>query len=128
MPRVSWDRAQADLAKIAPAVAEQIERDAEDILHVMPPPCPDGAADADQSDGLMWHRCARHGSIPGRADDAYGGIDEPDNGPHGYFLFYRSEGSDQEFSVVAVRSNQQIASRWAQLNQRLLEFIGTPAP
>src|SRR5208282_393370 len=112
MARVSWDRAQADLANIAPAVAEQIKRDTEHILHVVPPPCPDGAADAGESDGLMWHRCARHGSIPRYADDTYGSIDEPDDGPHSYFLFYLSQGSDQGFSVVAVRSNQQIASKW----------------
>jgi hypothetical protein len=125
MPRVSWDLAQADLANIGPAVAEQIKRDAEDILHVIPPECPDSAA---ESDGLMWHRCARHSSIPSPADDTDDGTDEPGDEPHGYFLFYRRQGADQEFSVVAVRSNQQVASMWAQMNRQLLDFMGTSPP
>jgi hypothetical protein len=110
MGRVSWsDQAKADLAGISRALRYQLRRNAEMILHPIPP-CTDPADEG--ADGeIMWHRADGHGRFTKRA-----------NGPQDYFLFYRchhAPGSeDPEFEILAVCSIRQVASMWGQIADR----------
>jgi hypothetical protein len=108
MGRVSWSgQAEADLDSIDPVVRDQLRRNAEEILHLIPPcthPADEGA-----DSGIMWHRGDGHGRFTDRS-----------NGPQDYFLLYRScdpaPGSeDPEFEVLAVRSIHQVARMWVQM-------------
>lgn len=109
MGRVSWsDQAEADLNRIAPAVADQIRRNAEKILHDIPPldhPADEGAL----GDGFLWHRGVAHGRHTEQ--------EEQDDGPQNYFLLYRKRDSDPEFEILAVPSEKQVASKWAQMTR-----------
>jgi hypothetical protein len=112
MGRVSWsDQAAADLDSIDPAVRDQLKRNAEKILHLIPP----GADPADEGawSGIMWHR-----------GDGHGRFTKLPNGPQDYFLLYKrrepasgSEDSeeDPDFEVLAVCSIRQVASVWVQM-------------
>ena len=102
MPRVSWDKAEADLDRIAPAVANQLRRNAEKILHDIPPldvPGDEGVLD----DRILWHR------------GSHENLNERDDGPQNYLLLYRKHDSDSEFEILAVPSNKQVASKWVQM-------------
>ena len=104
---VSWsDQAEADLRRInPPAVRQQIRRNAEEILHQIPPQ--KYPADEGFHGGIMWHRAISHGRSTGQ-----------DDGPVGYFLFYRSRRRNPpEFEIKAVRSLRQMASMWVQMNK-----------
>ena len=108
MGRVSWsDQAEDDLNSIDPAVRDQLRRNAEEILHLIPP-CTDPADEGAYS-GIMWHRGDGHGRFTRRP-----------NGPQDYFLIYRrcdpAPGSeDPEFEVLAVCSIHQVACMWVQM-------------
>jgi hypothetical protein len=95
----SWD-AERDLESSVsdPAVRDQLRRNAEKILHNIPPrtfPDDEGAGDG----GIMWHRGVSH-ELP-----------EQPGGPQNYFLFYRRRNPAPGFEVRGVRSTHQIASR-----------------
>jgi len=108
MPRVSWDKAEADLDSIAPAVAYQLRRNTEEILHYIPPRT---AYPADEgTDGrIMWHRGVAHGR--GMEQE------EQDDGPQNYFLFYRRRTTAPGFEILAVRSIHQMANMYAQMTR-----------
>lgn len=115
MPRVSWDKAEADLDWIAPAVADQLKRNAEEILHNIPPldvPGDEGELD----DGIMWHR------------GSHETLDEHADGPQNYLLLYRKHEFDSEFEILAVSSNKQVASKWVQMTMtvELSDLTDTP--
>jgi hypothetical protein len=106
---VSWsDQAEAELRSIAnPAVRRQIRRNAElpEVVHHIPPR--DYPVDEGHHGGIMWHRAISHGRSTGQ-----------DDGPVGYFLFYRSRRRNPpEFEIKAVRSLRQMASMWVQMNK-----------
>jgi hypothetical protein len=106
MGRVSWsDQAEADLKSIAPgAVRDQLRRNAEEILHLIPPrtayPDDEGA-----DGGIMWHRGDGHSPV----------FADQDDGPQNYFLFYRRRATAPGFEILAVRSIHQMARRWKQI-------------
>ena len=112
MGRVSWlDQAESDLDSIAPAVKDQLRRNAEEILHDIAPrifPTDEGAAG-----GIMWHRCITHEQD--REIEA-GRLPEQADGPQNYFLIYRKRNPAPGFEVLAVRSIGQIASMWVQMS------------
>jgi hypothetical protein len=102
MPRVSWDKAEADLDGIAPDVADQLKHNAEEILHNVPPldvPGDEGELD----DGIMWHR------------GSHERVNEDADGPQDYLLLYRKREFDTEFEILAVPSNKQVASKWVRM-------------
>ena len=103
MPRVSWsDQAESDLENIDPAVADKLRRNAEEILHEIPPlVCP---PDEGAAGGIMWHRGVAHTRFLEQANDL-----------QNYFLFYRPL-NPGEFEVLAVCSIHQLASKWVQMN------------
>lgn len=105
MPRLWWDRAESDLSGVSPTVVVQLKRNAEMILHHIPPLI---HLDEGISDGIMWHRAVTV---------TYGGVEEqlPD-GPQNYFLFYKGNGSAQEFEILAVRSVHEVASWWVRMS------------
>lgn len=110
MADVSWSpEAEADLEVLVadPAVRNQLRRNARRILHVISPVTAD-RADEGFNGEIMWHRgsTSEDQSRPERAD-----------GPQNYFLFYRRQpDNDLGFEVLAVRSINQIASRWEQMH------------
>ncbi len=86
---MSWsDQAEADLQSIGPVVRDQLRRNAEEILHLIP----------------LWHRGDGHAPV----------FAEQDDGPQNYFLLYR-ERRQEEFEVLAVRSIRQMVSMWKQI-------------
>lgn len=102
MRKVSWVKAESDLDSVDPAVAGQLKRNAEEILHDIPPrayPADEGAYD-----GIMWHRGEAHERLVEHSD-----------GPQNYFLFYAKNRSGSEFEILAVRSIHQSASMWVQM-------------
>jgi hypothetical protein len=114
MGRVSWsDEAAADLDSIDPAVRDQLRRNAEKILHLIPPgtdPADEGACS-----GIMWHRGDGHGRFTMQPE-----------GPQDYFLVYKrrepASGSedpeeDPDFEVLAVCSIRQVACMWVQMTR-----------
>ncbi len=99
MLKVSWDKAESDLGSVDLAVLVQLKRNAEEILHDIPP-C-EHPADEGAHDGIMWHRGEAHERLIGQSD-----------GPENYFLVYTKNGSEQAFEILAIRSIRQIANMW----------------
>ena len=98
MGRVSWsDQAEADLDGIALAVADQLRRNAEQILHDIPPVEHEGD-EGELPYGMMWHRGAAHESLS-----------EQDGGPQNYAFLYRKR-RPGEFEVLAV---PRLSSKYA---------------
>jgi hypothetical protein len=98
---VSWHKAEPDLADIDPPVVDQLKRNAEELLHDIPPWKHE---DDGVRDGIMWHRGAA-GEWP----------EEQSDGPQNYFLFYQKSRSGHDFEILAVRSLQQVSARWLRL-------------
>jgi hypothetical protein len=106
MGRVSWStQAEADLDSVDPAVADQLRRNAEQILHDIPPNTAH-SADEGACAGIMWHRGIGHGWSA-----------EEDNEPQNYFFLYRKWNPALGFEILAVRSIHQIASMWVQMTR-----------
>jgi hypothetical protein len=116
MGRVSWsDQAEADLDSIDPAVRDQLKRNAEEILHLIPPLT--DPADEGVEGEIMWHRADGHGRFTSRPD-----------GPQNYFLIYRSHGAataseDPQFEVLALRSIHQLACMWIQMTSTPARYL-----
>ena len=109
---MSWsDQAEADLRRInPPAVRQQIRRNAEEILHQIPPQ--KYPADEGFHGGIMWHRAIDH--------------EKPalqDNGPVNYFLLYQRR-NIPDFEVQAVRSLRQMASKYVQMTREPPDTYG----
>lgn len=76
MRKVSWsDRAEADLDRIASAVADQLRRNAEEILHDIPPV--EYAGDEGAYGGIMWHRGDGHAPVFAKHDGGTPGLLSP---------------------------------------------------
>jgi hypothetical protein len=104
VPRVavSWgNEAEAKLDSIALAVADELRRNAEEILHDIPPVEVEGD-EGDLPYGIMWHRGAAHERFS-----------EQDGGPQNYVFLYRRQDSNPEFEILAVPSNKEMASLYA---------------
>lgn len=116
MPTVSWDKAEADLDRIALAVADQLRRNAEEILHDIPPVDYEGD-EGELPYGMMWHRGAAHESLS-----------EQDGGPQDYAFLYQRQDSDPEFEILAVASKEEMASMYARMYMtvELRDLIGMP--
>ena len=99
--KVSWHKAEPDLESIDPLVVDQLKRNAEELLHDIPPR---QHQDDGVRDGIMWHRGAA-GELPEGQSD----------GPQNYFLFYTKGEFEQEFEILAVRSLRQLSTRWLRL-------------
>jgi hypothetical protein len=109
--RVSWDNAQSDLESLDPTVVGQLKRNAEQILHNIPPI--EHRADEGAEGGIMWHRGHPHERL----------ADQP-GGPQEYFLFYVRSSSNPEFEILAVRSIYQVASMCVQMESS--DFTDSP--
>ena len=113
MPRVSvsWGKeAEAKLDSIAPAVADELRRNAEEILHNIPPVKCEGD-EGDLPNGTMWHRGAAHERLSEQDES----ISEQDGGPQNYVFLYRRQDSDPEFEILDVLSNKEMASLYARI-------------
>jgi hypothetical protein len=118
MSRVTWSaQAVADLQTVVatPAVRDQLRHNAESILRDIPPI--DRPADEGEVDGIMWHRGATH-----EDENSSGQADSPQS----YFLFYRRQEVGPGYEVLAVRSVQQIASAYLQMNEETAEATDAP--
>jgi hypothetical protein len=116
VPTVSWDKAEADLDRIALAVADQLRRNAEEILHDIPPV--EYASDEGELPyGIMWHRGADHEDLS-----------EQDDGPQDYVFLYRRQDSSPGFEILAVPSTKEMASKYAQMTMtvELRDLTGMP--
>jgi hypothetical protein len=106
MGRVSWsDQAEADLDRMALAVADQLRRNTEEILHDIPP-VEYQSDEGELPNGIMWHRGAAHESLS-----------EHDGGPQDYAFLYRRQDSNPESEILAVPSTKEIASKYAQMTK-----------
>ncbi len=113
MPRVSvsWsDEAEAKLDSIAPAVADELRRNAEEILHDIPPVKCEGD-EGDFPNGTMWHRGAAYKRLSEQDES----LSEQDSGAQDYVLLYRRHDSNPEFEILDVLSNKEMASMYARI-------------
>lgn len=113
MAAVHWSsRAGARLERISPATRDQLVSSAGKILHDIT------SADFPHDEGyageIMWHR-----GIPCGMPSEELTVEEDDDGPWNYFLFYRAlppaaEEPDpyQTFEVLDVCSVAEVARRW----------------
>lgn len=111
MSRLLWDRAESDLDNVDPAVVVRLKRNAEEILHDIPPlmfPSDEGVWE-----DIMWHRGAPHK----RLDQPHERFDQESDGPQNYFLFYTKRRLAQEFEILAVRSIYQMSHKWLWMNR-----------
>ena len=113
MPEVRWSRkAEAELRTIEPVVRDQLKRNANEILHHIPPvtfPHDEGIAG-----GIMWHRGIACGTL---AQESL--AQEDHDGPWNYFLFYTSRhprpedpDPDKQFEVLDVCCVADVAGQW----------------
>ena len=115
MGRVSWsDQAVADLASIDHAVVDQLLRNAEEILHDIPPVEYEGD-EGELPYGIMWRRAITYEQ---KRQVEAGEL--PDSPPvWDYVLLYTKQRTGQGFEVLAVLSNRQIANMWVQRTREL---------
>ena len=99
--KVSWHKAEPDLAGIDPLVVDQLKQNAEELLHDIPPLKHE---DEGVRDGIMWHRGA-----------VGEWLEEQSDGPQNYFLFYLKSQSGHDFEILAVRSLRQVSAWWLRL-------------
>jgi hypothetical protein len=109
---VSWgNEAEAKLDSIALAVADELRRNAEEILHDIPPVAYKGD-EGDFPDGSMWHSGAAHERLS-EEDESLSeedeSLSEEDGGPQNYVFLYRRQDSNPEFEILAVLSNKEMA-------------------
>jgi hypothetical protein len=113
MGKVSWSaQAEADLQGIAPAVADQLRRHAEETLHYVRT----STAHEGVAEGIMWRRGISYEEEREIETGSLWGEDDDGAQPWDYFLFYRPVGSEQ-FQVLAVVSTHQIASLSVQMSR-----------
>jgi hypothetical protein len=111
VPRVSvsWgNEAEAKLDSIAVAVADKLRRNAEEILHDIPPVAYKGD-EGDFPDGSMWHSGAAHERLSEEDESS----SEEDGGPQNYVFLYRRQHSNPEFEILAVLSTKEMARLYA---------------
>jgi hypothetical protein len=113
MGKVRWsDQALVDLGRAVEdqAVREQLRRSAEEILRDIPPRA--NSADEGVVGEIMWHR-----GWTDAQSQAKGELEDLEDGPWNYVLFYRKAVGPAEFEVLAVRSHIQIAARiWEEMS------------
>jgi hypothetical protein len=113
VPRVSvsWGtEAEAKLDSIAIAVADELRRNAEEILHHIPPVEFEGD-EGDLPDGRMWHRGAAHERLSEQDER----LSEQDNGSQNYVFVYRKQDSNPEFKILDVLSNREMARLYVRI-------------
>ena len=113
MPRVSvsWsNKAEAKLDSIALAVADDLRRNAEEILHDIPPVVYEGD-EGDLPRGRMWHRGAAHERLSEQDES----LTEQDDGPQNYVFRYRRQGANPEFEILDILSNEEMARLYARM-------------
>jgi hypothetical protein len=111
MSRLLWDRAESDLDNVDPAVVVQLKRNAEEILHDIPPVM--FPADEGIWEDIMWHRVVPHNGF----NQSHARFDQESDGPHNYFLFYTKSRFVQEFEILAVRSIHDVGRKWLSMNR-----------
>jgi hypothetical protein len=113
VPRVSvsWDNeAEAKLGSMTPAVADELRRNAEEILHDIPPVDYEGD-EGDLPNGGMWHRGAAHARLSEQDE----GLSEQGGGAQNYVFLYRRQDSSPQFEILKVLSNKEMASLYARI-------------